>query len=137
MMNRADEKREYIVHVLNTLGSVCPARYAQMLSGTPTNGVIENLSPWAFLPDPERSSRYTTEALGYPVLPFAQAVEEDLVACFVSEPSTNPEVIVINPWSDEKAAMLKAELRDFEAWLAYAEQISREVQARQADEEND
>ena len=136
-MNGDDEVREYVVRVLNSQGSVCPAHYTTMLMQTPANRVIENLSPWIFLPDPERSAKYCSEALGRPVLPFAQAVEQDLIACFVPAPSVSPAVVVINPWSENKAMVLKKELADYETWLGYAAEVSRQVQAREAEEDDD
>lgn len=136
-MNESNEVREYVVRALNSQGSICPARYVTMLAQTPINRVIENLSPWTFLPDPERSAKYCADALGSPVLPFAQAVEQDLIACFVPVLSVSPAVVVINPWSEDKAAVLKAELADYDAWLNYAAEVSRQVQARAAEEEED
>jgi hypothetical protein len=137
MMNTNSATREYVGRALDRLGSVCPIRYAGMLVQTPANAVIENLSPWAFLPDPERSAKYCSEALGRPVLPFAQAVEQDMVACFLPEPAGNPAVVVINPWSENKAAVVKTLLPNYEAWLKYAAEVSSRVQAREAeDDEN-
>lgn len=135
MMNANNEAREFVVQALKREGSVCPERYTAMLAKTPENRVIENLSPWAFLPDPERSAKYCSEALGRPVLPFSQAVEQDLIGCFVPGPSGNPDVIVINPWSEDKEAVLKAVFPNYDAWLDYAAQVSRQFQADETDDE--
>lgn len=86
-----------------------------MLRQTPANRVIGDLSPWAFLPDPERSAKYCSEAIGRPVLPFAQAVEQDMMACFLPEPPGEPAVVVINPWSEDKAGVVLARLPDYAA----------------------
>jgi len=137
MMSELNEIREYVVRTLRSQGLFCPEHYATMLAETPLNKVIENLSPWAFLPDPERSSKYCSEALGRAVWPFAQAVEQDLIACFVPTQSGSPTVVVINPWSEDKRAVLKKEFADYDAWLIYAAEISRQVQASEADEDAD
>ena len=136
-MSELNEIREYVVKALSSQGSICPDRYTAMLVKTPINKVIENLSPWTFLPDPERSAKYCTEALGYAVLPFAQAVGQDLIACFAPGQFGAPAVVVINPWSEDKEAVLKKELADYDAWLVYAAEISRQVEANEIDEDAD
>lgn len=136
-MDELNEKREYVVQALGNQSSGCPEHYATMLAGTLPNKVIENLSPWVFLPDPERSSKYCSEALGNAVLPFAQAVGQDLVACFVPNDSSSPKVLVINPWSEDKGAVLKKELEDYDAWLGYAAEVSRQVQENETDDDDD
>jgi hypothetical protein len=108
-----------------------------MLRQTPENKTISNLRPWAFDHDPESAIQFCSEALGRPILPFAQAVGQDMMACFLPEPLVNPAVVVINPWSEDKATVLKAELADYDAWLDYAAEVSRQVQAREAEEEED
>jgi hypothetical protein len=108
-----------------------------MLAITHENQVIANLSPWVFLPVPERSIGYCSEALGQSVLPFAQAVGQDLVACFLVTRSNYPAVIVINPWADNSAGVVRAELQDYDAWLIYAEQISREVAEREQEDDDE
>lgn len=132
-----DSARMYVAQALERLGVICPERYLVMLGKTPSDRAIENLSPWVFLPMPERSVGYCSEAFGQPVLPFAQAAGQDLVACFLARPLTSPSVIVINPWSDDKSDVVKAELSDYSAWLIYADQISREVLEREREEDED
>ena len=68
------------------------------------------------------------------MLPFAQAVGEDMMACFTTQPATSPKVFVINPWAVDKSRVVLAELPDFDAWLAYAEKISHAIQAREQEE---
>lgn len=135
-MSDVDEKRGYIVRTLQKSGVAVPAGYTSMLARTPPDRVIEGLSPWIFLPDPARAIGYCAEALGRPVLPFAQAAGEDSMACFLAAPRDNPSVLVINPWSDKRGpAIVRAELPDYDAWLVYAHRISSEVAARSMDEE--
>lgn len=133
-MSSSEDPRMYVVAALAEQGLACPERYSSLLAQTPANRVIENLAPWCFLPDPKRASEYCSEALGRPTLPFALAIDEELIACFDTEPASNPKVIVINPWSADRSAVVQEELRDFDAWLEYADKISREVLAREQDE---
>lgn len=136
-MSTNPKNREYVVQALKALGSVCPQKYIAMLEQTPENKCIANLRPWAFDHDPATAAQFCSEAVGRPVLPFALAIEQDMMACFVAEPGGDPAVVVINPWSEDKAAVVKAELPDYDAWLAYAAEVSRQVQAREAEEEED
>ena len=129
--------REYVVRALNALGAICPQKYITMLKQTPGNKTISNLRPWAFDHDPAGAVQFCSEALGLSILPFAQAIGQDMMACFLHEPLANPAVVVINPWSEDKAAVLKAKLADYDAWLDYAAEVSRQVQERETEEEED
>jgi hypothetical protein len=136
MMPSDQDIRTYVVRALAALGA-STKKYEQLLSATPINRAIEGLRPWAFDHDPERAIGFCSEAAGRPVLPFAQAVGEDMMACFTTEPATSPRVIVINPWAEDKGHVVLAELPDFHSWLAYAEKVSRTVQAREREESGD
>lgn len=41
------------------------------------------------------------------MLPYAQAVEQEKMACFVVEPGGEPAVIVINPRSEDKTSVVE------------------------------
>jgi hypothetical protein len=131
------KNREYVVQALNALGSVCPEKYTAMLEQTPENRCIANLRPWAFDQDPATAEQFCSEAAGRPVLPFALAIEQDMMACFLTESSAKPTVIVINPWSEDKTTVVQAQLPDYDAWLKYAAEVSRQVHAREAEEDED
>lgn len=124
----------YVTKTLADHGVVCPERYLLMLKQTPINRVIADLIPWAFLPDPERSSEYCTEVVGQSVLPFAQAIGEDLMACFLMKGELVPSVIVINPWSEDKSKIVQENLENFDDWVDYARKVSQEVMARDQDD---
>lgn len=136
-MHASQGNREYVLHALNALGIMCPKKYRTMLKQTPENRTISNLRPWAFDHDPESAIQFCSEALGRPILPFAQAIGQDMMACFLPEPVGNPRVVVINPWSEDKTTVLKTTLADFDAWLNYAAKLSRQIQTREAEEESD
>ena len=136
-MHAYQGNREYILYAFDAFGIKCPQKYITMLRQTPRNRTITNLKPWAFDHDPESAVQFCSEALGRPILPFAQAVGQDMMACFLPQPLANPAVVVINPWSENKATVLKAELADYDAWLNYATELSRQIHAREADEEDD
>lgn len=134
--------REYVIGALAALGSTCPAKYEAMLKATPVHHAIEGLIPWFFLSNPERSSEYCSKALGRPVLPFAQAVEQDMMACFETTPSENPAVVVINPWAQGEGEWVNGEveierLPNFDAWLVFAERIAQLVAQREREESED
>jgi hypothetical protein len=137
VMQKDKEARAFVARTLERLGAQGFSRYTELLASTPVDKVIEGLDPWAFLPTPERSNAYCSEAAGRPVLPFAQAVGEDMMACFEMRPGHAPTVIVINPWAENKADVILAELADFDAWLIYAKKVSQAVQAREPEEADD
>ena len=70
---------------------------------------------------------------GKPFCPFVQAVEQDLIACFVAVPTQEPSVVVIDPWSSRH--VLRRELHDYDEWIAYAQTVSRNLAERGAREE--
>lgn len=127
----------YVVQSLKSLGICVPERYSEMLERTSLDRVIENLNPWAFLSSPERSAEYCSKAFGSRIWPFAQAIGQDLMACFLVHSSGDPRVVVINPWADSSANVVKAEFVDYEGWLAYAAEVSREVTERESAEDDD
>ena len=124
--------KEYVVKALGNTGTSCPDRYIQMLRRTPANNAIEGLRPWYFDHDPESAVQFCSEAAGCRVVPFAQAVEEDMMACFVPRPFGEPAVMVINPWSEEKNSVVQARLPNYDAWLDYATEVACQVRAREA-----
>jgi hypothetical protein len=134
-MNSNQENRDYVAQTLKGLGAALPDKYITMLAETPVHRAINGLSPWFFPENPERANKFCSEAAGRPVLPFAQAVEEDKMACFVVEPGDEPAVIVINPWSEDRSTVVQARLPSYDAWLKYAAEVSRKVQARETQED--
>lgn len=128
-MSRYDWARNHVMRTLRSRALDCPQRYVQMLSETPHDMPIRGLAPWIFLPDPARSSLYCTEAFGAPLLAFAQAVGEDLVASFLPDAAT-PAIIVLNPWATTKRLMRRAELPSFDTWVSYAYHVACSVRAR-------
>jgi len=136
MSDSTNETRAFVVEALNTLGTSV-RKYEEMLAGTSPGATIAGLDPWWFLPTPGKSAEYCSKVAGRPVLPFAQAIEEDMMACFKAEPAQIPGVLVINPWSEGFGPVVLADLPDFEAWLVFAKQISEEVRAREQAEGED
>lgn len=135
-MNTQVDSRMTVVDALLKQGARVQ-KYEEMLAATPPGYTINGLAPWWFMPTPERDIDYCSKAAGRPVLPFAQAVEEDMMACFKAEPGATPGVLVLNPWSNGWGLTVLADLPDFDAWLVYAEQVSREVQARKQEKADD
>lgn len=79
--------RQYLVRALAELAIPCPARYQEMLDQIPPGKAIPNLYPRWFLPNPEANRASDSAVAGRPVIPFAQAIGYDLIACFLVEPS--------------------------------------------------
>lgn len=126
-MSRTEWARRYVVRSLRARALHCPERYLTMLDATPDGQAIRGLSPWIFLPWPEHTAAYCSEAIGEAVLPFAQALGHDLIACFLTEPGPHPEVVVLNPWSPSKRLVRRANLPSFDIWLSYAFHVSRGI----------
>lgn len=135
-MNSMHGNREYAAQVLKARGADCPIKYLKMLAQTPVHRVIKDLDPWVFDHDPESAVEFCSEAAGREVLPFARAAGEDMMACFVPAQSGEPAILVIDPWAHDSAHIIQAELPNYDAWLAYAAEVSRQVQAREAEEKD-
>ena len=135
-MKATVDPRMYVVQALESQGASVPVQYSEMLGKTPADRVIEDLGPWAFLQSPERSVEYCSEAFGGRVWPFAQAIGQDLMACFLVQSSKEPKVVVINPWPSKGEDFIKANFADYDAWLPYAAEISREVMMQEREEDN-
>lgn len=113
--------RTFVLEAFRMLGRECPPRYEAMLAHTPHDEVIAGLRPWFFMSSPGRSVGYCSAAARQPVLPFCQALEQDLVACFLPE---SPQVVLINPWAVAPQDVLRQTFTDYDAWLAYAHTFS-------------
>jgi hypothetical protein len=136
MMNGYVGSRYYVIRELEAQGVNVPKRYKIMISNTPDNKVIEGLTPWAFLPNPERSQEYSSSVVGRVIFPFAQAIGNDLIACFQIESGTELRVIVINPQSINPNEIVRADLDSYEAWIDYAQKVSDAI-SENGDEEED
>lgn len=85
--------------------------------------VLDSLEPWGFTADSEANA-WLSELFHLPLVQFAQAWHEDLVACFIVGNGENPKVVVANPWAQtivdgewqETGAILE-EHENFEQWL--------------------
>jgi hypothetical protein len=129
--------RQHTLRALATLGIPCPEKYMEMLKAVPANEGIPGLYPWWFLPDPEATGKYASSVAGRPVLPFAQAIGHDLIACFLTDSSSEPSVVVIKPWSEVGAAQTRATLASYDAWLTYAKETSERFMAREKEDADD
>lgn len=128
MQTAPPDEREYVVSRLQNLGAGEAEAYARLLRATPVSRVIEGLSPWAFLPSPRELEPYCSEAAGRPLLPFAQAIGLDMVACFTLPASGGTGVLVIDPWHEGSCQTL-ATLPGFAAWLSYARDLAHRLAA--------
>jgi len=130
-----DATRRFLVGLLAERGLECPAQYVAMLDGSQAGRTIDGLWPWAFDADPREAIGFCSEAVGREILPFAQAIGEDLMACF--DPIKGPElpVVVIDPWNSDKPNVVRATLQNFAAWLSHAELISKSALAAEKERE--
>lgn len=104
-------------------GFTYPRSFLQFLQDFPE--AREQFDPWGLVADVE-SNQLWSEASGRPLLQFAQAWHEDLLACFVVDGSADPAVVVINPWQQrmvngkaEQYCMLVEQFPNFEEWLKW------------------
>lgn len=127
------QARHYALRALGQEESLCPPEYEALLARTPIGKTLADLHPWKLDDDPLSGVALLSQAAGRYLIPFAEAVEHDLVACFAPERHQQPAVWLVNPWSAEKGNAVRAICRDFAAWLQYAEKIAREVRRREAE----
>ncbi len=87
---------------------------------------LTGLPPWGFAHDVAKWSAECSAEFNRPLVLFAQAYHEDMVAGFEGLSGNDPRVIVLNPWGEPKPYVI-AELDDFDAWLEWARQESIEL----------
>ncbi|GAA4017509.1 hypothetical protein [Actimicrobium antarcticum] len=88
---------------------------------------FKDLDPWGITADAEYNCRLS-EKFNLPLVQFAQAWLEDMIACFVVGTGSDPKVLVLNPWALkpvgenkwEEYIQVLEELENFDAWLAWA-----------------
>ena len=85
----------------------------------------EALEPWGITASTEANTLYS-EQFQVPLVQFAQAWHEDMVACFVADSGLDPKVLVINPWAQacengewKEVGAIIEQFPNFEAWLAW------------------
>jgi hypothetical protein len=88
--------------------------------------IERKLDPWGIEADSESNARYS-DRCGLPLVQFAQAYQEDMIACFVVGAGDDPKVVVLNPWAQtlindewQETCQVLEELPNFEAWLEWA-----------------
>lgn len=87
----------------------------------------EALEPWGISASIEANTLYS-EQFQIPLVQFAQAWHEDMIACFVVGSGNDPKVVVINPWAQtcengewtETGAILE-QIANFAAWLEWVQ----------------
>jgi hypothetical protein len=85
------------------------------------------LRPWHAEPGDGGFDRRLSERLGRPVVMFAKADFEDMVACFVVGTGEESKVVVVNPWLEklidgqwQQTCKVLHELSNFEQWVQWA-----------------
>ncbi|MDT0140817.1 hypothetical protein [Acidovorax sp. PRC11] len=107
--------------------------------------VKEWYEPWGIIADVEANNMWS-ESFGRPLIQFAQAWHEDMLACFVVDGSSDPSVVVINPWQQrmvdgkaERYCMLMEQFPNFTAWFDWMRdsELVRDRAADRAEEARD
>ena len=119
------------IAALEAENMIAPEAWLSMLRETENMKPIAGLSPWRFLPSEGALGALCASAAKRPVLVFAQAIGEDMIACFASRTGQEPWVLVVNPWNS--GGRVITELADYAAWLLFAETVAREVAELEAD----
>lgn len=84
------------------------------------------LEPWGITANVESDAMYSDE-YGRPLVKFAQAWGEDMIASFLADTGKDPRVVVFNPWADtfadggwNQTMHVLEVLPNFSAWLAWS-----------------
>lgn len=97
-------------------GFAYPASYKQFVEAYPKKMGLPH--SWGYTSDLAAGSLGYSKLFGRPLVLFAQAFGEDMVACFDGVPDSDPRVVVLNPWGQPKPYIV-AELPSFAAWLTW------------------
>lgn len=104
-------------------GFTYPSSFLELVEVFPD--VKQQFEPWGLIADVE-SNRLWSEASGQPLVQFAQAWHEDMIACFLVDGSEDPPVVVINPWRQrmvdgkvEQYCTLLKQFRNFTDWFEW------------------
>lgn len=98
------------------------------------------LEPWHAEPGGDLFDPQISEQIGKPVVMFAKADLEDMVACFVIGTEEELAVVVVNPWHQQlvdggwkQTSRVYEELPNFAAWIEWAKnspEVQHEAEAR-------
>jgi hypothetical protein len=120
------------------VGFEYPSSYKDFVRQHPVQ--MENLGSWGYPCDlADMSTKYSKQPtanynkeINAPLVVFAQAFGEDMIAAFEGVPSPNPRVLVLNPWvgKDPYMTALIEEFENFDAWHEWArvEEIARKAE---------
>jgi hypothetical protein len=104
-------------------GFAYPAKFIEFAHAFPE--MEDAFEPWGLTADADSNNRYS-EQFGQPLVKFAQAWHEDMLACFVVSSVGEPAVVVINPWAQEVVASKTEQVGaviekfpSFDAWLEW------------------
>jgi hypothetical protein len=105
-------------------GFTYPLSYRQFVEAHPKKMKLPN--SWGYTSDVAGGSLRYSKLFNRPLVLFAQAFGEDMVACFDAVPGPDPRVVVLNPWGEPEPFTI-AELPNFAAWLAWVAQDARDM----------
>ena len=99
-----------------------PPRFLEFICRDPMDEIPP---PWGITASTEANSLWS-EQFHQPLVQFAQAWHEDMVACFCIAKDHEPSVVVLDPWAKScvngiwsETGEVIAELPDFAAWLEW------------------
>ena len=119
------ESHHYLAESELPAGFTYPASYRHFADAcSPNVAAIPGLPPWIFAGTLAWAVKESSSVFGQWLVPFAQAVQRDLLCCFATASTGSNKVIVTNPWEPDAQFRYYEELPSFEAWLDFARAYS-------------
>ncbi|MEI2430887.1 hypothetical protein RDV84_14405 [Lysobacter yananisis] len=123
------ENRHYLAVSELPVGFIYPAAYRALVDACPPDvAAIPGLPPWIFSGNLAWAAQESLDMFGLALVPFAQAVQQDLLAYFVADGGSR--VVLANPWESDERFRYYREFPGFDAWLDFARSHSADFLVR-------
>lgn len=105
------------------IGFSYPAAYKAFVDACPPDvAAMPGLPPWVFSGNLAWAIQESPDMFGLTLVPFAQAVQQDLLAYFIADGSS--KVVLTNPWGSDERFRYYKEFPSFDDWLDFARAYS-------------
>lgn len=100
-----------------------PKAYSDFVAEKSNGAAMIGMPPWVFASNEDWALEESENIFGKHLVPFAQAINMDMLASFVFDGSSEPAVWLTNPWDE----VVLEKFDSFGSWLKYALELSQAI----------
>jgi hypothetical protein len=121
------DSRHFLASEVMPKGFTYPQAYLDfiILNGSKSVAML-GMPPWIFAGDETWVKDESIRNFGTLLVPFSQAEQMDMMACFEASGEKDPKIWVVNPWEQLPENRIYNVLNNFDEWLIFAKKTSKD-----------